>query len=410
MSSSNKSNTVLQLVLSTLVVLSAWGAAFLLVVIGVLQGLQSDFDFNLSLPIFILAAVSFTTGCLVVPSAFFSLQRLQGKQDERVVAQSHWMRSSLLVLLFACSVWLGDLAAESQAAWLLLPFFHILAIGIPVLWLLSLAVRNLPLGSMQRRWGVFASGLVLGPTLIMIAELFAVIGLLVAAGVWLSAQPQLFAELSSLADKMASSPASPDELVELMLPYLLTPAVLGVTLFFTALVVPLIEEFLKPVGVWLLMGRKLTPAAGFAAGAISGAGYALFESLLLTSGGDNWSTVVLARLGTTSIHMLTSAMTGWALVGVWQKKQFLRLVGVYLAAVIFHGLWNGMTVFSVFTSLEALAAPTPGFTSAGRIGGLAPYALGLFSVLAFAAIIWANRQLARSNTETQELAAVIPQP
>ncbi len=113
----------------------------------------------------------------------------------------------------------------------------------------------------------------------------------------------------------------------------------------------MIEEALKPIGVWLLFGRRLTPAAGFAAGALSGAGYALIESLALTSSGEAWSSLVLARTGTSAVHILTAGLTGWALVLAWQKRRFLPLLLAYLCAVMIHGLWNGLTLMYSFNLL-----------------------------------------------------------
>ncbi len=399
MSSSKKSNTVLQLVFSTLAVLTAWGVAFVLAAIGLLQAQQMDMDFSLSVSIFILAAVSFFAGCLVIPSAVFSLRRLQGVQPERVDVQVTRLNPNLLLILFALALWLGDIAAGSQLAWLLLPFFHILAIGAPVLWLVTLTVRRLPVGSMQRRWGVFASGLVLGPALIMTAEIIALVALLILAGLWLATQPQLVSDLQALAERMAAEPVAPDEMLQLVLPYVQTPAVFAIAVFFAALVVPVIEEIFKPIGVWLLLGRKMTPAAGFAAGAISGAGYALFESLLLASSGENWAFAVLARLGTTAIHIFTCAIIGWALVGAWQEKKVLRLLGIYAVAVIVHGLWNGMTMVSLFSSLAMMAVPPPGLAFVSQIAFYTPFVLGSLAAIAFATLFGANHKLANSVKE-----------
>lgn len=409
MSSSKQTSSILQLIISLLVILSSWGSALLLALFGLMQGFALDFDFNSTLSMFMMAAVSVATGCLVIPSAIYSLRSLQGKRDLPAKAQPQRMHLVLLVGLFLVALGLGNLSAQSGAAWLLLPFFHILAISIPVFWLLCLAVRNLPIGSPQRRWGVFAGGLVLGPTLIMLAELFALLALAIAGGLWLASQPELIGELSALAEKMATTPLSQEELVELVQPYLLNPAVFLTALLFIALVVPLIEELIKPIGVWFLLGRKLTPAAGFAAGAISGAGYALFESLLLTMGGENWAAVVLARMGTTTIHMLTTALMGWALVGAWRKKKILRLVLVYAAAVLFHGLWNGVTLFTAFATLAGMQSGSFQLDSVLRIGKFAPYLLGLFSVMAFVLILWANRKLSGVKQPPGDPLLITPQ-
>ncbi len=39
-------------------------------------------------------------------------------------------------------------------------------------------------------------------------------------------------------------------------------------------IVPLIEEILKPIALWSLVGKDLTDQEGFVAGLLSGAGFA----------------------------------------------------------------------------------------------------------------------------------------
>jgi RsiW-degrading membrane proteinase PrsW (M82 family) len=84
----------------------------------------------------------------------------------------------------------------------------------------------------------------------------------------------------------------------------------------------------------------LTPVEGFTAGLLSGAGYALFESLALASGGEQWAALVFARIGTAGIHILTTGLTGWALVLAWRRRRFLRLAATYVFVVSVHGVWN----------------------------------------------------------------------
>ncbi len=311
-----------QFVLSVVAILLLWMAALLLTGLGLLEGISSGSLLNQSLTLFMTAAISIFSSFLVMPSAIYSLSHLLGKQPVNVQIPS-WLHKPIgWMLLFPLVIWIGDRVASTELAWLLLPGLHILGIGLPVLWMLYLAVRELPLGSLQRRWGVFASGLVLGPGLILIAEGIALIFLLVILGIWISGQPALIEELGSLSGWATNPELTQEDLFTALAPILLTPWALALALLFAAVLVPLIEELFKPIGVWLLFGKKLTPSAGFVAGALSGAGYALFESLALTLGGDGWAMVVMARIGTAAVHILTSAITGWALVQAWQKRKY----------------------------------------------------------------------------------------
>jgi RsiW-degrading membrane proteinase PrsW (M82 family) len=170
-----------------------------------------------------------------------------------------------------------------------------------------------------------------------------------------------------------------------------SPAVIFSVIIFGAVIVPLIEELIKPVGVWLLAGRRLTPAEGFAIGALSGAGYALVESLFLGSGGQEWAFVVLARLGTSAVHILTAGLMGWALVTAWTQSRYIRLAAIYLLAVLIHGLWNGLTIASVFANMSQTLPASAG--SFSQIGSVIPYALASLAGAAFLTILLINRKL-----------------
>jgi hypothetical protein len=281
--------------------------------------------------------------------------------------------------------------------WLLLPPIHVIAIGLPVLWLLYLGIRKLPTGSLQRIWGVFGSGLVLGPTLIFVSEFFAMLAFGFILLIPLSQQPELQQELNTLLQRLQVSPPSPAGMTQLFAPFLTRPVVILSTLTFIAVIIPLIEEALKPIGVWLLAGSALTPIEGFTAGLLSGAGYALFESLVLSSGGQDWVFLVTARIGTAVIHILTAGLTGWALALAWREKRYLVLGLTYLAAVFIHGLWNGMTLmitFSSFAETQDLQAALPLVT---RLGSIGPIALVFITLAAFTVLLLSNRALRRSE-------------
>ena len=161
------------------------------------------------------------------------------------------------------------------------------------------------------------------------------------------------------------------------------------------MIVPLIEEAIKPVGVWLLAGRQLEPAAGFAAGLLSGAGYAVIESLLLTTSGQEWAYLVFARIGTGAVHILTGGLVGWALVQAWNEGSYIRLGAIYLLAVLIHGTWNGLTMVMAFDSLSPAHTASSNLELLNTISQAAPYLLGGIALLSFVGLILANRTLAR---------------
>jgi hypothetical protein len=300
----------------------------------------------------------------------------------------------VLILAFPAVLGLGYFAAV-EASWILLPPIHVLAIGLPVVLVLFLAVRRLPLGSSQRVWGVFDSGLVLGPGLILVFELAAIIAFVILGAVVVASQPDLVDQIRSLSEQFSSQTLTQEEALEILGPFLQQPAVILAVLAFAALVVPMIEEVFKPVGAWLLVGRRMTPAEGFAAGAVSGAGYALFESLMLSGCGESWMWIVIGRAGTAVLHITTSSLMGWALVQAWTHTRIFRLGLVYLAAVLVHGTWNAVVIMNAYLTLS-----TEGATSlmplgnASWIGKATPVILVLITFLMLCVLFWANRSLA----------------
>jgi hypothetical protein len=163
----------------------------------------------------------------------------------------------------------------------------------------------------------------------------------------------------------------------------------------------LIEEAFKPIGVWLLAGRSLTPAQGLAAGVLSGAGYALFESLFLGSSGSDWIAVVVARIGTSVIHIFTAALTGWALASAWGQGRYGRLAGAYLVAVLTHAAWNGVALLDVFKNLANAglgqqASLTRLFST---LGTASPYVLLVLALAVFSALVMLNRSQWRTQVK-----------
>ena len=294
----------------------------------------------------------------------------------------------------------GYLAAQvAYIAWFVLPVMHVLAIGLPVLFTLYLGVRGLQTGSPQRKWGVFDSGLVLGPFLIMVAEIFAFGAAAFIGAIFLMNQPEVTQEIMVHVEWLVHSAPAPDQILERMAPLLTQPAVLMAVLVFAAALVPLIEEALKPIGVWLLAGREVTPVEGFTAGLLSGAGYAFFESLALSSTGEDWIMVVTARAGTAVIHILTTGLMGWAMVSAWKGGKYFRLAVTYLGVAALHGLWNGLTLFTAYTVLagelvEDIQLPP----QVSSIGNAAPVFLGLLTLGAFLALVLVNRTLRDSQS------------
>lgn len=394
-----------QFLFSLLAIVGLWSLSLLLAGLGLAGQVNGSIYGNQDISLFLMSAGTGISGLLLIPSAVFSLLRLIGKPVPRFSFPGRrFLRPALLIVLLPVVLLLGyEVVEKTSLAWVFLPPLHILAVGLPVAWVLYLAVRGLPLGSAQRAWGVWASGLVLGPGISIFLEGVALLVVAVLGISWISTQPELAAELSRVAQRVQGSGGSPDVIVQLIAPYLARPAVLLGALTFLSVIAPLIEELIKPVGVWLLAGFRLTPAAGFAAGALSGAGFALFESLAMTVNADDWAVSVLARSSTAIVHIVLTACSGWALASAWRDGKTLRLAAVYVAVAAFHALWNGLTLLSTVASIPGANFEDSPYPWLARLGGdYVTYILvGGLGLLALIFLLWMNWRL-RSQLKTVE--------
>jgi hypothetical protein len=330
----------------------------------------------------------------MLPSAVYALLRLLGRSTPASLILKGLFLPAAAVLVLLLALLLGNWVSASTAyAWLLLPPLHLLAVGLPVFLLVYLAVRGIPLGSPQRVWGVFASGAFLGPALIFILETLAVVLALLGVAAWISTQPAILSQLTELARQVQGTRPSPEEIQRLVTPFLANPLSILLAFLFASVIVPLIEEALKPIGVWLLVGKNLTPAAGFTAGILSGSGYALVESLALTSGGEAWASLVVARMGTAVIHIFTTGMIGWALALAWGRGRYLRLGGTYLVNMLIHGLWNGLTLLTAFNAIPEVRGLLPAPKILDTLAQIAPFMLVALAALCFISLLVANRSM-----------------
>jgi hypothetical protein len=300
----------------------------------------------------------------------------------------------LAVLLIGYQV-----STHSFTTAIFLPFLHVGGIVIPILFALGLGLQGVVNGSAQRKWGAFSVGLGLVPPLIFLIETIALVIFVLTIAVYISQDEALIREIGQFAYRLRSFSASPDEIIQQVRPYLSQLTIVLLILFFSAIVVPLIEEAIKPLAVWMLSTRLSTSAEGFSAGALSGAGYALLESFLLASTREQWVGAVIGRSGTAFIHIFTAALMGSALVESWRQRRYFRLAIAYLCAVFLHGTWNALAI--LFT-LRTLTEGNQGFWSIELVNRLA-YSTPL-SITAIATLLaiglWRFNLLLRKKSGT----------
>jgi len=163
----------------------------------------------------------------------------------------------------------------------------------------------------------------------------------------------------------------PQALLDLVAPLMLRPGVAIIALLFFSVIIPMMEELVKPLGVWLFSARINSPAQGFALGALCGTAFAMIETLGVSPQTEDWSGILLTRLGTDILHITTAALMGAGIIYAVRERHYLRLVLIYLVCVFLHGLWNGLSVLFTFSTLADLNSKQnlmSGFSEPAAIG------------------------------------------
>ena len=408
---------LLQLVFSALVAFLLFAAAGIFILTGLTQYFTHGSNpADLTEPFMVAGSLIFA-GALVIPSAWYAWKQLAypaAQPISRPEPRLYGLVLTIIVLVVTgLALLVGNLVAQNdKIAWLLLPPLNVIVSGLPALWVIYFGTRGLLPNSPRHKWGVFAGGLVLGPVIILVAELTLLLVVGILALTWLTqTNPSLSNQIPGILSRLRSYGPDTEAVLHLLLPYLLNPVVIFLGLSFISVLVPLLEETVKPIGVWFLAGSMLTPAMGFGFGVLSGAGFGLFENLGNTSGaGSGWALLAGSRISTLLLHSFTAGLVGWGLASAWRERRFLRLALCFMTAVLIHGLWNGMAVLSAAASLQqetSLSMPS-GLPLLGSLSTLGIFVLGVMVVLAFFGFNAYFRRSNRSSSSPGDLESKPP--
>ena len=341
-------------------IVSLGGSLLALLVTVVLAASAVTNPGSMGLSMLILAWASGLVSGLLFLSVYYAFRRLRGRPAAARPDRGRFVLASAFMLLWPLlAAGAQALYSSSLAGWLLPPVL-LAGVGIPILWYLEFGRRGLPVARPQRTWGLFAFTAIFSLPLIMVVELLAIAIILTGLGLWLQANPSVALELQALLERLSTLPEmGPDALLELLGPLATQPVVIYGLLFVIAVLAPLVEETFKPLGMFLLGGKKLNPAQGLWAGMVCGASFALLETLgTLSSAAEAGPLFVLAgRFGTGLLHIVTAGLTGWGLASVWSGGSYLKLLGSYAAALSIHAAWN---VFGLLWGFSPLAVQVAG--------------------------------------------------
>jgi RsiW-degrading membrane proteinase PrsW (M82 family) len=328
---------------------------------------------------------------LIFPAALFSFYRILDR-PLHPPAVPRWAAANSALIIWPVVLGVGFLLARlTGLTWLFLPPLQILAIGIPIWWLVSFTGRGLDTGPVSTRWKLFSMVVLVGNPLIFIVELLVVLPLSV---LWISGQPGFVSLVESLTRDIQNSGMDPQVMNQAVTTIFAYPGLVTALIIGASVLAPLVEETLKTIGVWLLFNKYLTPARGLLAGVVCGAGFALVESLGVINQpfeGSVWVAVMVGRLGTAVMHIFTAGLTGWGIAGLASGRKFGRTILGYAAAITAHGLWNFLVISTAIQPFLDFSLPqNRWFEPLGSAGIILTSALAF---LYLAGLYVANRRM-----------------
>ncbi len=331
-------------------------------------------------------------------AARFSLQRLQGRKQENILRlRFSWRVLAGLTVVWGGSVLLGQYFSQQESASLVLTgLFHLPAVFLPVIITLMWATGGLDLGTPLRTWGVLAVGALFVPLLSSLFELMIVLAAAMVAWVGLLNRPDLLKEIILLGRTVSATGMDAARLQTFLQTY---PQVNWLLLAYFALLIPLTEELLKPLALWMLGRRLQSEAQGFALGALSGAIFAWYENLMAGSSSlaGDWVGSVLVRALTPAVHILSSALVGWG-IAKWQREgRWQGFASRFALALFLHGAWNGLAIWMSLLQLGGTQTETP----YAHFVGIGVAFIVLYLVAMFA-LRWLNARWRRLQPEQGE--------
>ncbi len=334
--------------------------------------------------------------------AWFVLQKSIGNESADRSATfpfAVWQLAAIpLVVLVSISVGgAAALLANEYLSWFILPLATLFVILPPIFLYIGIGSNGIEMGPRWRVWGTIGLGLTIGPVLMIVLELVVLIMALITVGIVLSFQPEKLQEAQSFF-QLLNQQTNEDVAINMLAPYLSDPRLIAAALGYIALIVPLIEEMLKPLAIWLFARRIEKPSQGFVLGMLSGGAFAIVESLNASAdGSESWPVVVGVRAGTSLLHIALTGLMGYAIVGAFQEKRIGRLFATYFTVVAIHGIWNASAVAAGLSVIgQTIGKPEwlANFLPAS-LCGISVLGIGMLAVM-----VAANRKIRLTPTPT----------
>lgn len=329
-------------------------------------------------------------------SSLYAVRRLFPKPALQTKKKSRpFLTASGFLLSLIPLAWLTTQPAFDPAPAWFKAVASFLFVVVAAWWIIELGQIHLPRLTRQKQWGLvnFANFVTMPVILLVEIVVLAIgLGLLIA---WLMQKPEYAFIVNQVQNLMYVNLDTLPLIIDELKPLIQDPGIVAAVIVAIALVVPLVEELLKPLALWFFVKRQWSPADGFIAGMICGATFAAVESLtaLASAGGESWLPLIAARTGTSLLHITTAGISGWALTSSWRDGSYLRVGLTYLLVVFLHGAWNFSAVIIGVSQLQGIELFQAQWVS--------KFALWLMVGLAFIMVLllaFFNQKLRRQNT------------
>ena len=339
---------IAQVVISSLGFLSSLIGGGVLLVLGLFSSMLDPMTANEAGLMLVIGWTSLLIAVAFVPALISAVFLLQGKAMPALSSSTQRIIQVALFFIWVISIIGVLLISRFQALNLITSLLIIPLVLVPILFFFWIGARNLSLGNRPRVWGAVAFNFSIMMPVVLLVELVLFFFIFMVLAVWLSGQPELLSQIMTYSERIANGLIDPMEVEQLATNIISQPIFLNGIILVVAVLVPLIEELLKPMAIWFLAGKRLTPSQGFVGGLIGGACFAMLESLGAVGipAESEWLILLFGRTGTGLLHVTLSGLVGWGFASAFYNQNWTRAILAYLGAVTIHGLWNFFALLS----------------------------------------------------------------
>ena len=376
-------------------------SGFILLVVGFYQLFAKNSSIAGDYPLYSFGLILLTIGAALIPFAVLKIKSIAFTAGDPVVrSPAFGFYSSIIVpvllALWAAVLLIGYLIIDKgMLSTLIMPFLAILGVILPIFIYISIARDKTEPLERSRGWGALSSGMTIAPILGTTLE-FGILTIAVAFIVIVIMQDSsLMNDLQITATRLSSGQDNPEILNNMLVTFIRRPVNQFLIFSIISGLIPIIEEVVKQIPLWLLSWRKLTPRIGFIIGALGGAGFALTESLMTTStlvGSKQWLFLIFGRAGAGLMHVITGALGGWGLASAIQGRSYTKAVLAYITSIIIHGTWNAIATWEGIARLLGSSAYSSFYFSGAS---LIPMVLMGILFLAMLIILIFNKKILR---------------